>query len=146
MCIELETLVQLKNLLMNVHLVFDSIFEFKHLSFRRLLPVEEDEADFKICALLGQFFNGIAPIIQLTVNSRISDRGSTTCGDRISWVIAEYLCLCVECLDIKELLAVVSYKNWNFVLFFFDVQGDELVTLGSLRLERSSSGHFQLHV
>ena len=52
MGVVLETLVEIKNFLMDEHLVFDAVVELKKLLSRWLVTIEEDETNLNIGTVL----------------------------------------------------------------------------------------------
>mmetsp|Transcript_33069 Transcript_33069/g.50730 ORF Transcript_33069/g.50730 Transcript_33069/m.50730 type:complete len:241 (-) Transcript_33069:39-761(-) len=140
MGVELETLVEIQDLLVNMHLLLNSDSELSQIFSHWLLAVQKNEADLDIGALLNKILDVVASVVQVAFLGNVSNGRHATSGDRVAWVVAEEGGFSVHSLDINELVAVVSLEDWQFELLVFTffvlvMESDKVLGLWDRRLD-----------
>jgi len=108
-----KSFVKIKNLLVNVHFIFDPIDKLNKLLFQRLSSIQENKAHLSVSALSHQILDRIPSVEKLSVTGGVGNGRDTATSDGIPWVVVENLSLTVQCLNIKHFDSVSPLKYWN---------------------------------
>ena len=93
MGIELESFIKVKNFLMNQHLIIDSRVELTECSIWWLISIQKNEAYLDKGTLVCQVLDVEAPIVQISIWSRVANGWDTATSDGVAWVVAEKIAL-----------------------------------------------------
>lgn len=108
MSVELESSVEVQDLLVDVHFIFDSVFEFLEFWCVWFSSVEQDEANLRKGAFLNQVFDGITSVVKMAVCSCVSDCRLTASSNRVAWVITKQIALSVQSLNVQVLATIAT--------------------------------------
>mgnify|MGYP006893296151 CR=1 FL=1 len=73
MCIKLETTVEIKNLLVDEHLVLNTVLKLFKLLILWLFTIEKNKADLCESAAFNKIFDCVATIVQMAISGSVGD-------------------------------------------------------------------------
>ena len=69
MCVMGKPFVEIQNLLMNIHFIFDTIDELNKLVLLRLSSIQKDKTNLSVSAFFNKVLNRVSSVKKLTVRS-----------------------------------------------------------------------------
>jgi len=78
---------------MNQHLIIDSRVELTKGSIWWLISIQKNEANLNKGTLISQVLDIEAPVVEISIRSRVANGWDTATGDGVAWIVAEEVAL-----------------------------------------------------
>ena len=95
-----ESFIEIENLLMNKHLVFNSFFKLLELVVSRLVAIQQDKTNLCELAAINQVIDVVTPVVKLSVTLSVRYGRFAACRNRIARVVTKQVTLSVQRLDV----------------------------------------------